>query len=49
MERRVKAQLERAGGRILGVVLNRVDIKDRGGYYGKIYNKIGEADPENRG
>ena len=39
MERRVKAQLEKSGGRILGVVLNRVDIKDRGGYYGKIYGK----------
>lgn len=49
MERRVKTQLERSGGRVLGVVLNRVDIKDRGGYYGKIYNKIGEIDSENRG
>lgn len=42
LERRVKAQLERSGGRILGVVLNRVDIKDRGGYYGKLYNKISD-------
>lgn len=40
MERRVKAQLEKSGARILGVVLNRVDIKDRGSYYGKIYSKI---------
>lgn len=40
MERRVKAQLEKSGARILGVVLNRVDIKDRGGYYGKIYSKV---------
>ena len=37
MERRVKAQLEKSGGRILGVVLNRVDMKERGGYYGKRY------------
>lgn len=48
MERRVKAQLEKAGARILGVVLNRVDIKDRGGYYGKIYSKIGEIEPNDK-
>ena len=40
MERRVKSQLERSGGRILGVILNRVDVKDRSGYYGKIYSKV---------
>ena len=39
MERRVKAQIERAGGRVLGVVLNRTDINERGSYYGKRYNK----------
>lgn len=38
MERRVKAQLEKSGARVLGVVLNRVDLKERGGYYGKIYS-----------
>lgn len=48
MERRVKSQIERSGGRVLGVVLNRVDIKDRGGYYGKIYSKFTEIDPENK-
>ncbi len=37
LERRIKAQLEKSGVKILGVVLNRVDFKDRGGYYGKIY------------
>lgn len=37
LERRVKAQLEKTGGKILGVVLNRVDFKDQGGYYGKAY------------
>lgn len=37
LERRIKAQLEKSGGRILGVVLNRVDFKDRQGYYGKSY------------
>ena len=44
MERRVKAQLEKSGGRILGVVLNRVDLKERGGYYGKRY--YGGSDEE---
>lgn len=37
LERRVKSQLEKSGGKILGVVLNRVDFKDKGGYYGKAY------------
>lgn len=37
MERRIKQQIEKSGGKILGVVLNRVDFKDRGGYYGKAY------------
>lgn len=35
MERRIKQQLEKSGGKILGVVLNRVDFRDKGGYYGK--------------
>lgn len=37
LERRMKAQLEKANGKILGVVLNRVDFKDKSGYYGKAY------------
>ena len=37
LERRVKQQLEMAGAKILGVVLNRVDFKDKNGYYGKAY------------
>lgn len=37
LERRVKNQLEKSGAKILGVVLNRVDFKDRGSYYGKAY------------
>lgn len=37
LERRVKSQLEKAGGRVLGVVLNRVDFGDKGSYYGKAY------------
>lgn len=35
--RRMKTQLEKAGGKILGVILNRVNIKDVGGYYNKAY------------
>ena len=37
LERRIKSQLERSGARILGVILNRVDFADKGGYYGKAY------------
>ena len=34
LERRIKAQIEKSGGKILGAVLNRVDLSDRHGYYG---------------
>ena len=37
LERRIKAQLEKSGGKILGVVLNRVDTRDKSGYYGRAY------------
>lgn len=37
LERRILSQLEKSGGKILGVVLNRVDFKDKSGYYGKAY------------
>ena len=37
LERRIKQQLEKAGGKVLGVILNRVDFKDKAGYYGKAY------------
>ena len=37
LERRMKMQLEKAGGKILGVVLNRVNFKEKRGYYGKKY------------
>lgn len=37
LERRVKAQLERTGSKILGVVLNKVDFKEHSGYYGQSY------------
>lgn len=37
LERRVKNQIEKSGGKVLGVVLNRVDFKDKSSYYGKAY------------
>ena len=37
LERRIVQQLKMSGAKILGVVLNRVDFKDKGGYYGKAY------------
>lgn len=37
LERRMKQQLEKSGAKILGVILNRVDFTDKGGYYGKAY------------
>ncbi|MGN0405919.1 MAG: CpsD/CapB family tyrosine-protein kinase [Bariatricus sp.] len=36
---RVKLQLEKSGCRILGVVLNRVNMEKEGGYYKKYYGK----------
>lgn len=36
-ELRVKAQLEKSGGKILGVILNRVDPGSKKAYYGKPY------------
>lgn len=37
---KVKAQMEKSGCRILGVVLNKVDI-DKGSYYNSYYGKYG--------
>lgn len=37
LERRIIQQLKKSGGRILGVILNRVDFSDKSGYYGKAY------------
>ena len=37
LEQKIKAQLEKAGVRILGVILNRVNLKAISGYYGKSY------------
>lgn len=37
LERRIKAQIEKAGGKVLGAVLNQVDLAERRGYYGRYY------------
>ena len=37
LERRIKQQLEMAGAKILGVILNRVDMQRKNGYYGGAY------------
>lgn len=37
LQLRVKAQLEKSGGKILGVILNRVDPGSKKAYYGKPY------------
>lgn len=47
LQQRVKKQLEMAGARILGVILNRVDMKERAGYYGKSYG-YGYGAPESK-
>lgn len=49
LERRIKQQLEKSGGKILGVVLNRVDFKDKGSYYGKAYGYGGYGYGEETG
>ena len=52
---RVKDQLDKAGAKMLGVVLNKVDISGKGyyghygSYYGKYYGKYGEDNPETSG
>ena len=33
-ERRIKNQIIKAGGKVLGVILNRVDVKEHANYYG---------------
>ena len=37
LERRIKSQIEKSGGKVLGVILNQVNIDERRGYYGKNY------------
>jgi capsular exopolysaccharide synthesis family protein len=37
LEKRLLNQLTKSGGKVLGVILNKVDYKDRSGYYGKGY------------
>lgn len=37
MEKRIQEQIEKAGGKVLGVVLNKVDVSGKFGYYRKAY------------
>lgn len=37
VEKRIQEQIEKAGGKILGVVLNKVDVSGKFGYYRKAY------------
>ena len=37
----VKSQLERANGKIIGIVLNKVDFGEKRSYYGGKYGKYG--------
>ncbi len=37
LERRIVTQLKKVGAKILGVILTKVDINDKYGYYGKAY------------
>lgn len=46
LERRVKNQIERSGGKILGAVLNQVNIDERRSYYGKSYGYYYGSDEE---
>lgn len=39
--RNVKSQLERANGKIIGIVLNKVDFGEKRSYYGGKYGKYG--------
>ncbi len=41
LERRMYNQIKKAGGKVLGVILNRVDFNDRGSYYGKAHGYAG--------
>ena len=42
MERRIQKQLERSGGKILGVVLNRAELRDNAGEPAKVYSRDGD-------
>ncbi len=48
LERKIKAQIEKAGGKVLGAVLNQVDFALQRGYYDRYYYsyKYGYKDSE---
>ena len=47
LERRIKAQIEKGGGKVLGAVLNQVDLAERRGYYGRYYYNYYASDDKN--
>ena len=48
LERRVKNQLEKSGGKVLGVVLNQVDLTRERGYYGRYYGDYNYYTTDNK-
>ena len=38
LERKIKHQIEKAGGKVLGAILNQVDFSLQRGYYGRYYD-----------
>lgn len=38
LERKIKGQIEKSGGKVLGVILNQVDFALQRGYYGRYYD-----------
>lgn len=48
LERRIKTQIEKSGGKVLGVVLNQVDFAERKGYYGRYYGNYYGYGEENK-
>ncbi len=48
LERRIKAQIEKSGGKVLGAVLNQVDLAERRGYYGRYYYNYYSSDEDKK-
>ena len=46
LERRIKNQIDKSGGKVLGVILNQVNIDERRGYYGKNYGNYYGSEEE---
>lgn len=44
LERKIKHQIEKSGGKVLGAILNQVDFSLQQGYYGRYYDYYGHED-----